>query len=420
LKESIKMTVKKEHLQMGLEKLVKNPENAKLHRDDLIEKSIQEVGYIDDIVVDEANMVMSGHGRLNALEKLGHKKVDVIKVSGLTKEQKEKYILLANKSVEAGGWDFESLKKKDWDLLQYAGFESEELEAVFGIEVDEDDFKPPETGESAPVVTAKRGDVYQLDRHKLMCGDSTCLSDMEKLMDGKKARLIFTDPPYNVDYKSRANNSYDEGKYGHIKNFDDNKTEKDCLQFYTDVLKNLYTVTTDDACIYWWYAQINIHINRQAFIDAGWRIHQDVIWVKESPVLTRRDYMGLYEPCLYGWKSGKKHYSHRLIRNIRDIWNLNFEDFVSLMDVWYEKRDNINEYVHPTQKPVRLSERALKLSSQKGDIVMDVFGGSGSTLMGCEQVDRICYMCELDPFYVDVIVRRYEEFTGKKGKLING
>ncbi len=449
--------MKKEHVSVNIECLVPNPENAKLHRDDLIEKSIDEVGFIDDIVIDENNMVLSGHGRdevgfiddividennmvlsghgrLDALKKKGFKEVDCIKVLGLSEEQKKKYILLANKSVEAGGWDFEVLKKNhDWDLLQYAGFESEELEAVFGIEVNEDDFKAPEQDEKEPDVISKRGDIYQLGRHRVMCGDSTVYADYEKLMDGKKGRLVFTDPPYNVGYESRSQrthralkkaggkqtiNSYSEGKYQHIKNFEDDKSEDDCLKFYSDVLQNLYVVTEDDACIYWWFASVNHHINRQAFLNAGWRIHQNIIWVKEAPLLSRLDYMGIHEPCLYGWKQGKKHYSHRMIRNIREVWNLNFDDFVELMDVWYERRDNTAEYMHPTQKPVRLSERALKLSSEKGDVVLDVFGGSGSTLIGCEQVDRICYMMELDPFYVDVIVRRWEEFTGQKAKLI--
>jgi len=415
------MDIKKEHLKLRIDELKENPVNAKLHRDDLIEKSIKEVGFIDDIVVDENNLILSGHGRLHALRKQGYKDVDVIKVFGLSKEQKDKYILLANKSVEAGGWDFDVLKQNnDWTLLQYAGFESEELEAIFGIEIDEDDFDTAKAEEETTEVVSKPGDIYQLGPHRVMCGDSRKESDYQLLMDGKKARLVFTDPPYNVDYSSASDNSYATGKFKHEKVFDDNLKDDDCLQFYTAVLKHLYNVTTEDACIYWWYANMNYHLNRQSFIDSGWRIHQSIIWVKNSPTLSRRDFMGCYEPCMYGWKQGNKHYNHKIIRNIRDIWNLDFEDFGSLLDCWYEQRDNTNEYLHPTQKPVRLSERALKLSSEKGDIVMDVFGGSGSTLIGCEQVDRVCYTMELDPFYVDIIVRRWEEYTGKKGVLING
>lgn len=414
------MNIKKEHLKLGISILKENPVNPKLHRDDLIEKSIKEVGFIDDIVVDEDNMILSGHGRLHALQKQGYTDVDVIKVSGLSKEQKDKYVLLANKSVEAGGWDFDVLKQNnDWTLLQYAGFESEELEAIFGIELDEDAFDTEKAAEETREVITKPGDVYQLGPHRVMCGDSRKESDYRVLTDGRKARLIFTDPPYNVDYSSASDNSYATGKFKHEKVFDDNLKDDDCLKFYSDVLKNLYKFTTDDACIYWWYANMNYHLNRQAFVDAGWRIHQSIIWVKNSPTLSRRDFMGCYEPCMYGWKEGKKHYNHKIIRNIRDIWNLDFDDFGSLLDCWYEQRDNVNEYLHPTQKPVRLSERALKLSSEKNDIVLDVFGGSGSTLIGCEQIDRVCYTMELDPFYVDIIVRRWEEFTGKKGVLLN-
>jgi DNA modification methylase len=253
-----------------------------------------------------------------------------------------------------------------------------------------------------------------------MCGSSTSEEEFERLMGGNKGRLIFTDPPYNVDYKSPAGLTYSSVKFGGTggKIFNDNLSDKECLDFYADVLKNLYKHTTADATIYWWFANKNNHINRAAFEEAAWKMSQIIIWVKNAMVLSRgQDYHRVYEPCMVGWKKKQKHYKDKNVTKYQDVMMLDKETFAEQLDVWYEKRDNTVNYVHPTQKPVRLAERALKRNSKSGDIAIDAFGGSGSSLIACEQMGRRCYMMELDPKYCDVIVKRWEQYTGLRAVL---
>jgi site-specific DNA-methyltransferase (adenine-specific) len=203
--------------------------------------------------------------------------------------------------------------------------------------------------------------------------------------------------------------------------FSDNLSEKECLAFYGDTLKNLNKHTSDDTTIYWWFASRNFRINEESFRIGRWHISQQIIWLKDAMVLSRgQDYHRVYEPCLVGWKKKQNHYKDKNINNYQDVMMIDKETFAEQLDVWYEKKDNTAKYVHPTQKPVRLAERALKRNSKSGDIVIDGFGESGSTLMDCEQLGRKCYMMELDPKYCDVIVKRWELFTGRKAELARG
>ncbi|MEK6531270.1 MAG: DNA modification methylase [Deltaproteobacteria bacterium] len=191
--------------------------------------------------------------------------------------------------------------------------------------------------------------------------------------------------------------------------FNDNLSDDDCIKLYSDVLKNLYEHTTDDASIYWWFAMENHSLNAEAFKKTKWHISQIIIWLKNSMVISHgQDYHRQYEPCIFGWKKGKNHYRNKNITDLKDIFNLDFDDFIGMLDVWYEKRDNTATYIHPTQKPVRLAERGLKKNSEPGDIVVDLFGGSGSTLMACDQMVRRARLMELDPKYCDVIVKRWQ------------
>jgi len=399
-----------------------NPRKATEKQKKDLEESLGRFNLADPLIVNSDNTIIGGNLRYKELlEKFGEDYVVDVRVPDRKLSEKEVEELNLRLNKNTGEWDFDILKEKEWDLLEEVGFESEELEAIIGLEVEEDDFDFEEESRSIEEPKTKYGQVYQLGKHRVMCGDATKEDDFKVLMDGQKARLIFTDPPYNVDYVSPAGNSYAKGKYKHKKIFNDNLRDDECIEFYAKVLDNLYKFSTDDVSIYWWYASRNYWINRAAFIKTGWHISQSIIWVKNGFVISPgQDYHRCYEPCIFGWKKGKKHYSNMNIRNLRDVFNLDFSDFVELLDFWYEKRDSTISYLHPTQKPVRLAERALKKNSKKNDIVLDVFGGSGSTLIACEQTNRICYLMELDPVYVDVIVKRWEEFTGKKGKLING
>lgn len=323
--------------------------------------------------------------------------------------------IAANK--HAGEWDEDKLTALLAELTQLPdfdidliGFENTEMEALLDIVI-EDEFDAAKEYESIVEPRTRRGDIYQLGPHSLMCGDSRSPEDVEILISKDKARLVFTDPPYNIDYKDSEGSGI----------FNDNLSEEECLNLFTDVLLNLQKNTTDDAAIYWWFATSKHHLNVEAFKTAKWHISQVIIWLKNSMVLARgQDYHRLYEPCIVGWKKGKTRYRNRNITDYKDVFNLDFDDFVEMFDVWYEKRDATANYVHPTQKPVRLAERGIKKHSEIGDIVIDLFGGSGSTLIACDQMKRRARLMEMDPKYCDVIINRYVKYSGKSEVLLNG
>ncbi|MBU1095816.1 MAG: hypothetical protein KKB34_04980 [Bacteroidetes bacterium] len=291
------------------------------------------------------------------------------------------------------------------------------------VSIEEDDFDVEKELEAIVEPRTKPGDLYQLGVHRLLCGDSTKREDVERVMNSEQARLIFTDPPYNVDYKSPSSLSYDSTKFGGTggKMFNDNKSDIECLEFYSDVLRNLHEFSTDDVTLFWWFANKNHTINRQAFENTKWYFSQVVIWVKNSFVFSRgQNFHRMYEPCMVGWKKGKKHYKNKELSNLADVYNLDYDDFIDQFDLWYEKRDVTNQYLHPTQKPVRLAERALRRNSQVNDLVVDLFGGSGSTMIACEQLERKCNLIELDPKFCDVIVKRLMKFKNVSKVILNG
>jgi site-specific DNA-methyltransferase (adenine-specific) len=404
--------MRKEHLKISVGSLKVNERNPKLHAEDLIKKSIAKLGFVDDIVIDENNMILAGHGRLKALLALGHTEVDAIRISGWSELEKDQYMLVSNKSVELGGWDMDKLAQFDIPMLEETGFKGD-LDRILGIE--EDDFDAQKEYDSIIEAVTQPGEIFQLGEHRLMCGDSVKAEAYTALLGDEKARLIFTDPPYNVNYESGAGHSYDKGKFHSKKMFNDNKTDDDCLRFYTSVLEQLFSFSSDDATIYWWFATKNSWINQFAFANAGWHMSQIIMWLKNSMILSYGcDYHRCYEPCMLGWKEKQQHYKNKKLNNLKDVFHLDIDTFSQLLDVWYEKRDNTSEYLHPTQKPVRLAERALRKNSEEGDIILDVFGGSGSTLIGCEQMRRKCRVIELDPKYCDVILKRWERFTHKQ------
>lgn len=406
------------------------PKNAKKHPNKqlkLIAKSIKEFGWRQPIVVDKKGVIIVGHGRWFAYEKYGQEmklpkpKIEIAK--DLSPAKVKAYRLADNKLNESD-WDMDlaleelrDLDSKGFDI-SLTGFDKDLI-----LELEEDNFDADKEYQKIEKPKAKYGDMYQLGNHRLICGDSTKEEDIRRLMDGKLARLIFTDPPYNVDYKSPGGLTYNSTKYGGTggKIFNDKKSDKDCLDFYANTLVNLYKFSADDATIYWWFANRNNWINRQAFKNSKWKMSQIIVWVKNHFVFSKgQDYHRMYEPCMLGWKKGKGHYKNKRIGNLADVFSLDRDNFIEQFDVWLEHRDNLLKYVHPTQKPVRLAERAIKKNSEDKDIVLDVFGGSGSTLMACEQMDRRCYMAELDPKYCDVIIKRWETISGEKAKMISG
>lgn len=411
---------------MNIDDIRPYPRNAKKHPKSQVEKiakSIKRFGFNQPIVIDKNNEIVVGHGRYEAAKLLGLQDVPVVRVDSLSEEEVKAYRLADNKLNESE-WDMElaleDLRGLSDEMMELTGFDSDILSDIV-----EDKFDAGKAYEAIKEPKTKRGDIYELGEHKVMCGDTASDQNFRVLMGDAKGRLIFTDPLYNVDYKSQSGLSYDSKKYGGTggKMFNDNKSDQECIEFYAQCLENLKNYTTEDATIYWWFANKNNWINREAFRIAGWHMSQIIIWVKNSFVFSRgQDYHRMYEPCMVGWREKKPHYKNKKIANLRDVFSLDYGNFAEAMklmlDIWYQERDNTKKYLHPTQKPVRLAERALKKNSERGDIVIDAFLGSGSTLIACEQMERVCYGMELDPKYCDVIVRRHEQFTGQKSNKI--
>ena len=335
------------------------------------------------------NLIIEGHGRLMALKQLGYKEAPIIRLDHLSEEQRKAYTLAHNKSAESE-WDFEILAD---ELTSIVDFDMSD----FGFDLQMDDEEPKAIEDEVPEIPeepkAKYGDIYQLGNHRLMCGDSTNIDDVEKLMDNNKADLLLTDPPYNVDY---------EGTAGKIKN--DSMDDSQFKQFLTDAFSNANDVMKEGASFYIWHADSEGYNFRKACKDVSWKVRQCLIWNKNAMVMGRQDYQWKHEPCLYGWKDGASHnwYSDRKQTTVLEF------------------NKPTRSELHPTMKPLDLFAYQMKNSTTKGDIVLDLFGGSGTTLMVSEQLDRNAYVMELDPRYVDAIINRWETMTGSKGVLLNG
>lgn len=408
---------------VDVDSLIPYVNNAKIHSDEQVTKiasSIREFGFLNPVLIDKDKNIIAGHGRVMAAKKLGLEKVPVLFVEGLTEAQRKAYILADNRLGELADWDMD-LVKIELEDLELANFDID----LTGFDIN-DFLKPGEVQEvDVPDLPkeakAKPGDIYQLGCHRLMCGDSTSINDVERLMNGLHANLIVTDPPYNVNY---------EGSAGKIKN--DNMENDKFRQFLIDAFTTMNAVMNPGASFYIWHADSEGYNFRGACDDVGLRVRECLIWVKNSFVLGRSDYQWQHEPCLYGWKDGAAHTWNGKRKQKTVIESLDLMGEVELRETIKELlsedydttilRENkpLNNKVHPTMKPINLLARLIRNSSNKGDVVLDVFGGSGSTLIACEQLDRICYTSELDPRYVDVIIERYETFTGKKAVLLNG
>lgn len=415
-----------------------------------LKRSIQEFGLVEPIVFNErTGYVVGGHQRLKVLQDLGWSEVPVSVVD--LDPEKEKALNVALNKIE-GDWDNFKLKELLEELdtgafdITITGFDEEEIEDLMTqfyveeeTEVKEDNFDPDKAAEEVEEPITKPGDVWLLGRHRLMCGDSTNVDDVLRLMGGKQADMIFTDPPYNVDY---------EGSNGKkIKN--DNMEDSAFYQFLYDAFVAMYTVLKEGGPIYVCHADSEGLNFRKAFKDAGFLMKQCLIWVKNSLVLGRQDYHWKHEPILYGWKPGAAHawYGGRkqdtvveedvdlVIQKECDHFVLSFSNGIKSVMVkvpsyeivfsgddsdsttWRIEKPKKNAD-HPTMKPIALCARAIQNSSKPGELVLDPFGGSGSTLIACEQTGRTCFTMEFDPIYCDVILRRFEEFTGQKAVRI--
>ena len=389
--------------------------------------SIKEFGFKVPLVIDSDGVIVCGHTRYKAAQELGLPTVPCIMADDLTPEQIKAFRLADNKTAEIATWDDELLSGELADILDIDMGD-------FGFGLDDEEEEEPEVTDDNYNVAApeepksKRGDIYQLGNHRLMCGDATDADDVITLMDGIQADLLLTDPPYNVDYVGKTKDA--------LKIENDKQTDDNFLEFLECAFTNGKEAIKDGAAFYIWHAPGRESLwFREAAETVGLRVRQTIVWNKNVMVMGRQDYQWKHEPCLYGWKDGASHYfidSRSEVTvyedKLPDVTKMKKPELVELLKKIYADKVSstiINEDrparsdLHPTMKPLPLMGRLIKNSSKQGEVVLDLFGGSGSTLMACEQLNRKCYMLELDPKYVDVIIDRWQEFTGKEAVKVN-
>ena len=372
--------------------LIPYAKNSRTHSEAQVAQiagSIKEFGFNNPVLVDEDNGIIAGHGRVMAAQKLGLQAVPCIRLAHLSDTQRKAYVIADNRLALNAGWDdqmltleLQELDGEDFDL-SLLGFEADELNALLNPIKETEGLTDEDAVPDAPEEPkTKPGDIYQLGRHRLMCGDSTSIDAVEKLMDCQKADMVFTDPPYGVDYKGINNDS------------------KDGLE---DLLRgsfgNYFAVSKSGAAIYCFHSDRCADIFHSVFREF-FHFSSMIIWAKNSLTLSQTDYQSQHEPCLYGWMNNGSH-SWYSDRKQTSVWRFDKEKVVG----------------HTTPKPVALVEKAVTNSSKGGDLVIDLFGGSGSTMIACEKLGRTNFTMELDPKYCDVIVKRWEDFTGQKANL---
>ena len=377
-----------------LDEITPYENNAKTHDQTQINnvaESIKQYGFVQPVVIDRDGIIVIGHCRTLAAKKLGMESVPCVCVDDLTPEQVNALRLVDNKSNESP-WAFDLLAD-ELEGLDLTGFDFDwGLPEEETKEVEEDE--APEVDETQPPVT-KIGDVWKLGRHFLMCGDSTSTECVQKLMGGLQADLLLTDPPYGVDYTGKTKDA--------LKIENDAKSDDDFIAFLRSAFEAADSVMKAGAVFYIWHAILKTYAFESACQMVGWEVRQVLIWVKNAMVMGRQDYQWKHEPCLYGWKSGAGH-----------LWASDRKQTTVLE---FDRPTKNKE--HPTMKPVALFDYQIKNNTKGGDIVLDLFAGSGTTVIACEQNGRTAYVMEYDPKYCDVIVKRWENLTGEKAVLVN-
>lgn len=434
-----KSTVEYEHGRIAVSSLTKYSRNARTHSAAQVSQlaaSIREWGFTNPVLIDEANVLVAGHGRVLAAEVIGLETVPFIRLAGLTDQQRRAYVLADNKLALNSGWDDALLKAEMGSLTAYGfdlgltGFSAEELAAhAAPKETGKDpDAVPPLDETREPI--SKPGDVWVLGAHRVVCGDSTNAGTLASLMQGDLADVVWTDPPYNVAY---------EGSAGKIKN-DDMAAEK-FRAFLVDLHKVMFDAMKPGASLYVAHSDTEGFAFRNGFDAAGFKLSGCLVWRKDALVLGRSDYQWIHEPILYGWKPGKAHrwfggrkqttllaspHASAFVQLEDGRWQVTIGDQVLLISGEAEVEEVVSSVVfearpkrsdlHPTMKPVALIERMLKNSALPGDIALDVCGGSGSTLMAADRLGMRARIVELDPKFVDVIVRRWQEYSGQRAR----
>lgn len=401
-----------EHLLVS--SLIPYARNSRTHSDEQVAQiaaSIREFGFTNPVLIDANGTIIAGHGRVMAAKKLGIDEVPCLRLGHLTPSQIRAYVIADNKIALNAGWDDEMLKaelltlQEDGFNTDLTGFSDEELNALLTVETVEGETDPDEVPEAPVELITKLGDIWILGNHRLMCGDSTSIDAVQKLMDGSKADMVFTDPPYNIAYSGTMSRTTKNGiqtshvtacsKYDDIKN--DKMTDDKFQDFMSNILGNI-TAFCDGA----WYISFGSQTLDQLLVplrNAGMDWKSIIIWMKNQSTISGKDYKSRFEPIVYG-RFNESFYGERY--NEEDVWQI---------------QRTLKNNLHPTMKPIALVEKAICNSSLAGNVVLDLFGGSGTTAIACEKTGRKARLMELDPKYCDVIVKRWEDFTGKKARL---
>ena len=387
-----------EHKIVAVEDLVPYALNSRTHSDEQVAQlaaSIREFGFTNPILIDEANNLIAGHGRVLAARKAQMKNIPAVVVTGLDDRRRRALVIADNKLALNAGWDEEALRVELEDLAgdfgELMGFSEDELVALLqsddGTEGLTDEDAVPEVPEQPVTV---EGDVWLLGRHRLMCGNSTSIDHLERLCDGQLVDMWLTDPPYNV--------AYEGGTKEKLTIQNDSMSDDSFRQFLQDAYSAADAVMKKGAVFYIWHADIEGYNFRGAASDVGWPVRQCLIWKKSSLVMGRQDYHWMHEPCLYGWKDGAAH-----------LWAADRKQ-TTILEFNKPRRNG----EHPTMKPVELFEYQMLNNTKGSDLVLDSFAGSGTTAIACEKHGRMARLMELDPKYCDVIIKRWQDFTGEQ------
>lgn len=361
---------------------------------DAVAKSIEQYGFKVPMVITADGEIVCGHTRYKAAQTLGLDEVPCVVADDLTPEQVKSFRLVDNKTVELAEWDNDLLKD---ELASIQIPELDEFDFDWGIESEQEESAKEDEYEVNPPKEPKSkiGNIYKLGRHRLMCGDSTSADDVHLLAGGAQMDMLLTDPPYGVDYTGKTKDA--------LKIDNDNRKDEEFIEFLTKAFANADSVMKPGAVFYVWHAILKTYDFESACHTVGWEVRQVLIWVKNSMVLGRQDYQWKHEPCLYGWKSGAGH-----------LWASDRKQTTVLE---FDRPSRNAE--HPTMKPMKLSDYQMCNNTKGGDCVLDLFAGSGTTLIAAEQNGRTAYCMEYDPKYIDVIIDRWEKLTGEKAVLLN-
>jgi len=390
-------------------------------------ESIKRFGLVDPIIVNSApnrkNVVIGGHFRLRAAKKLGFSRVPVVYLH-IPDEDKEKELNL-RLNQNTGEWNFDLLKEFDIGLLLEAGFNDSDLSLIWDrqLSIEDDKFDLKKSLEDHKKPKSKIGDFYQLGDHFLLCGDATDSNVVQKLLNNTKVNMIYCDPPYNISL-NYSDGVSTKGKYGGSKT-NDNKSAKDYRDFIKQTLKSALLVALDDVHIFYWCDENWIGLLQQLYQELSIKHQRVCFWVKNNINPTPQvAFNKVYEPCVYGTIGNP--YLDKKMTNLNEVLNKEVttgnrlsDDILDLFSIWLVKRKAGQDYLHPTEKPITLHEKPLRRCTKPNDVILDLFGGSGSTLIACEQMKRKAFLAEIDPVFCDVIIDRWQQLTGKEATCVN-